>query len=137
VLLEHVIAHRVDEVCLAQADAAVDEQRVVRGARVLGHLERSRASELVRLAGDEAVEGELRYQARSIGMRGLGKRRAGRARRRRGGFDRLGGTRCLERQGHADRRREEFGAQGLDSGGETVFHPLQHEPVGSEQAQLS
>jgi hypothetical protein len=47
--LQDVIAEGLDEVRLAEAHAAVDEERIV-GSRVLGDLNPGRASELVRLA---------------------------------------------------------------------------------------
>ena len=53
VALQDVVADRLDQVRLAEPDAAVDEQRVV-GGRVLGDLHAGGARELVRLAGDEA-----------------------------------------------------------------------------------
>ena len=55
-----LVADRLQQVGLAQAHAAVDEQRVVGDAGVLGDLDRGRARELVRLAGHEAVEGKSR-----------------------------------------------------------------------------
>ena len=49
----------VHQVRLAQADAAVEEQRVVGAAGILRHLQRRGLGELVALALDEAVEGEI------------------------------------------------------------------------------
>ena len=53
------VADRVHQVRLAEADAAVDEQRVVGAARVLADLHRGRPGELVALAFDEGREGEF------------------------------------------------------------------------------
>ena len=58
VLAAQLIADRVHQVRLAEAGAAVDEQRVVGLAGVLRDLLAGGACKLVRLAGDEAVEGE-------------------------------------------------------------------------------
>ena len=65
VLRQDVVADRLDQVRLAQPHAAVDEQRVV-GRRMLGDLQRGGAGELVRLAGDEAVERQRRVEARCL-----------------------------------------------------------------------
>ena len=59
------MADRLDQVRLAQAHAAVDEQRVVR-RRVLGDLEAGGARELVRLAGHERLERERAVEARRL-----------------------------------------------------------------------
>ena len=55
-----LLRHRVHQVRLAQTDAAVDEQRVIGLAGIAGDLNRGRLGELVALALDEAVEGEIR-----------------------------------------------------------------------------
>ena len=65
-LLCDVIADRMDEVGLAEPHAAVNEKRVVGDAGILGHLDRRRTRELVRLAGHEAVEGKAAIQARAF-----------------------------------------------------------------------
>ena len=52
-----VVADGVEEVGLAQAGRAVDEQRVVGPARALGDRERGGVGEAVRRADDELVEG--------------------------------------------------------------------------------
>ena len=53
------VADRVHEVRFAEADAAVDEQRVVGAARIARDLQRRRLGKVVALAFDEAVEGEI------------------------------------------------------------------------------
>ncbi len=53
---------RLDQVCLAEAHAAIDEERVVR-RRVLGNLQSGGAGQLVCLAGDERRERESRIEA--------------------------------------------------------------------------
>src|SRR5690348_15147998 len=65
-LLQNVVADRVDQVRLTQAHSAVDEKRVIRRARMFGDLERRSAGELIGLARDETIEAEFRYQARTI-----------------------------------------------------------------------
>ena len=59
VLLLHIVADGVHEVGLAQAHAAVDEQRVVRVRRGLSHRQRRRMGEAVAAAHHEGVEGVL------------------------------------------------------------------------------
>ena len=54
-----MVADRVHQVGLAEADAAVDEQRVVGAPGVLRDLQRCGARELVALALDEIVEREM------------------------------------------------------------------------------
>src|SRR5260370_822938 len=55
-LVGKLVADGLEKVRLAEAHAAVDEQRVVRNPRIFGHLYGSRARELVGFAGHEAVE---------------------------------------------------------------------------------
>jgi hypothetical protein len=52
----------VHQVRLAQADAAIEEQRVEGDRPAFGHAARGGMGQLVRLADDEAVEGEARIQ---------------------------------------------------------------------------
>ena len=54
-----VVAEGVQQVGLAQAGLAVDGQRVVRLARILGHRDRGGVGEPVRAADDEGLEGVL------------------------------------------------------------------------------
>jgi hypothetical protein len=63
---QQLVADRVDQVGLAEADAAVQEQRVVRDARVVRDLDRGGARELVGLTGHEVVEREHRVQLRAL-----------------------------------------------------------------------
>ena len=67
-----LVADGLHEVRLAQADAAIDEQRVVRDTGVFRDLDRCSARKLVGLAGDEAVERKTAVQARAVLHRGLG-----------------------------------------------------------------
>ena len=60
IALLELVRDRMHQMGLAQTDAAVDEQRVVGLARVAGDLNGGRLGELVALALDEAVEGEIR-----------------------------------------------------------------------------
>ncbi len=54
------------EVRLAQAHPAVQEQGVVGNAGVFRHLQRGRAGQLVGLAGDEVLEGQVGVRARAF-----------------------------------------------------------------------
>ena len=71
--VDRVIADRVQQVGLAEARVAVDEQRVVGLGGGLGDGDRRRVREPVGLADDEVVEGVLRVQAR-VAARGRGDR---------------------------------------------------------------
>ena len=62
------------QVSLAQPDAAIDEQGVVRPARILGDLVSGGAGELVALALDEVREGEV---GRVVRAATVGRGRAG------------------------------------------------------------
>ncbi len=57
------VRHRVHQVRLAQTHAAINEQGVVRPARISRDLNRRGLGELVALALDEAVEGKFRIDA--------------------------------------------------------------------------
>ena len=111
---------------------------------MLGDLQRGGAGELVRLAGDEAVERERRVEARCL--RSLRRHRREvqaptrrRRRRRRGGF---AGRRLGRATGVAGRGDGELDAEvvaggvpehGRDPGPEAVLHPLQDEAVRRHQ----
>ncbi|MDT4826719.1 hypothetical protein FQZ97_600360 [compost metagenome] len=85
---------------LAQAYAAVQEQRVVRRARVLGNLQRGGARQLVRLAGHEVFEGQIGVQARAL-VHDIGRIRVHRLRgdrRGRRGGGRRGNSRGTHRR---------------------------------------
>src|SRR5207237_9545630 len=64
-----MVSDRLHQMGLAQAHAAVYEQRVVRNARVFRDLDRGSARELVRLAGDEALEAEALVETAALGCR--------------------------------------------------------------------
>ena len=55
-LVGQLVADGLQKVRFAEPHAAVDEQRVVRNSRIFGHLDGSRAGQLVGFAGHEAVE---------------------------------------------------------------------------------
>jgi len=55
-----VISDSVNQMCLAQSNAAVDEKRVVRGAGVFCDLKSRRSRQLICFAGDKIVETEFR-----------------------------------------------------------------------------
>ena len=59
-----LVRHRVHQVRLAETDAAVDEQRVVGPAGIVRDLNRRGLGELIALALDEAVEGEIGVEPR-------------------------------------------------------------------------
>ena len=63
-VFEEVIAYRLEKVCLAEPDAAVDEQRIVFPARVFRHRLRRGERELVGLAFHESVEGVVCAEGR-------------------------------------------------------------------------
>jgi hypothetical protein len=62
VLRHDGIADGVDQVSLAEAGAAIDEQRVVGTARVVRHLHGGGPGQVVGLADDQVVEGEGRKE---------------------------------------------------------------------------
>ena len=81
------MANRVQQVGLAQARTAVDEQRVVHDAGLLCHGEGACMSKAVGLADHEGIEGVIRVQSsRAIPRRSvfrvfvLGRNRRGRGR---------------------------------------------------------
>ena len=69
VVLPHEVGDGLEEVGLAQAGVAVDEQRVVGQRRPLGHGEGGGVGEAVGRADDEGVEGVLRVQRLGAGLR--------------------------------------------------------------------
>ena len=75
-----VVPDRVQQVGLAQAGVAVDEQRVVGLGRRLGDRDRGGVGEPVARADDERVEGVLRVQPGVAGV-ALGTPAPGRSRR--------------------------------------------------------
>ena len=82
------VADGVHQVGLAEAHAAVQEQRVVRVARALGHRQRGRVGEPVRRAHDEVRERVARVEVGRATLRRpdpRGLHPDGRARRGRGG----------------------------------------------------
>ncbi len=66
------MANSLHQMRLAQARAAVDEQRVVGLARILGHLHGRGLGKVVALAFDEQVEGGVRIQPHAHLQRRLG-----------------------------------------------------------------
>lgn len=70
VLLEDLDADGLEQVCLAEADAAEDEERVVVLAGVVGDGDAGRVGELVGRPDDELIEGVARVDAG--GLEGLG-----------------------------------------------------------------
>ena len=117
---------------------------------MVGDLQRGRAGELVRLAGDEAVEGERRIEARRLrasrygggapqGPQGSGDRHDGRRGRRCGG---LAGGGLGRATGVAWRGNDELDAEVIARGvaehrrypgAEAVLHPLQDEAIRGHQ----
>ena len=76
VLRQDVVADGLDQVGLAQSDAAVHEQRVV-GCRVVGHLQAGGPGQLVGLAGHERREIEARIEAGGVEFPGRSRRLRG------------------------------------------------------------
>src|SRR3546814_8606611 len=60
------VANGMDKVCFAQTHAAIQKQRVVRHARILGNLQGSRTRQLVGFTGNEVVESKVGVQSRTI-----------------------------------------------------------------------
>ena len=60
------IAHGLHQVGLAQTHTTVDEQRVVRTAWPVGHLQRGSPGQIVGLAVDEGLEGQPRIEPRAF-----------------------------------------------------------------------
>ena len=67
VVAMHVVTDRVQQMGLAEAGRAIDEQRVVAAARCFGDARGSRERELVRLTLDEGVERVARVESGEIG----------------------------------------------------------------------
>ena len=57
--LANAMSDGVQEVCLAEADAPIDEERVVAAARLVGDVRTGRVDKLVGGPDDEGVEGVL------------------------------------------------------------------------------
>ncbi len=104
-VLEQLVAHGVHQVGLAQAHAAVDEQRVVHRARRAGHVQRRGAGHLVGAAGHQGVEGERRVEpVRVHGRRDVHGPRLRRRARRDMAVRRRVGQRLFEHGADALRR---------------------------------
>jgi hypothetical protein len=107
---QQLVADRVHQVGLAEAHAAVDEQRVVHRAGRAGHVQGGGARHLVGAAGHQGVEGERGVEPvrvhRRRGVHGTrrGRLGAGRAAARRGGRHRRGIQRAIEHVAQALRR---------------------------------
>ena len=69
VVLQHAVADGVHEMCLAEADAAVHEKRVVDLAWRFGNGHGGRMGKAVRAACHERLEGVLRVQRRAVARR--------------------------------------------------------------------
>jgi hypothetical protein len=119
-----MVSDRLQQVRLPKADAAVDEQRVVGDAGILGNLDRRGACELVGLAGHETVEREVAIEARPLELGrtlGLAAHRRRRARR-------LPGCR---RQHELDLQFASGGFRGeaSDARREAFPHQVENEPI--------
>ncbi len=71
VVLQDPVAYGLEEVRFAEADAAVDEKRVVFAAGVVGGRRTGGVRELVGLAHDEVLEGVLGAQVKACRLGGL------------------------------------------------------------------
>ena len=131
-----MVADRVHQVRLAEADAAVDEQRVVRAPRVLRDLHGRGPCELVALALDERREREVRIQPPADRRQ---RHRSLAAQLRRTHVGRLDDRRvgpCADL--HHDLRRrlgDELFDEFADAGRTVVLDPVHHVAVGREQPQ--
>ena len=63
---EHPLTYRLKQMGFAQPDPAVDEQRVVRLARLLGHGNAGRVGELIARPGDKLLEDIIRTQRKRL-----------------------------------------------------------------------
>ena len=121
----NLVANGLHEVRLTQANAAVNEQRVVRGPGIFGYLDGRSARELVRLAGDEAVERKTAVEPRAFLDRWLSYGTARLYRRPRRNL-----RRTRQHQPQAELAAARLGGETLDSRRESLPHELQHEAVG-------
>jgi hypothetical protein len=133
------VADGLHQVGLAEADPAIDEQRVVGDAGVLSHLHCGGPRQLVGFAGDEIVEAEIPVQAGAIGYRRRGSRPGRRGRqRRRGRQGAQGRVRCSSAREHqldVDVAIAGFGGKALDACGKSLAHVFQYETVGCSKHQ--
>ena len=126
--VENVIADRLDQVRLAQPNAAINEQRVVR-RRMFGDLQARRASELIGLAGDESgkgksgIEARLRAASAALSWRWRG------CRRRRERPDQLFG----DDERHPRSLAQRCGGELFDPRDKPLLDPLQDKPVRRNQ----
>jgi hypothetical protein len=154
IVLHQAVADGLDQVGLAQADTAIDEQGVVAVTGIVGHLQGGGARQVIGLAGHEGIEGEQGVEARFVdGRRFFGFRGGGSGGLARGlfpgllGGDRLGRRRRVDgaaslggflaqaalvgnNQGNRWRLGKETAGEQIDLRKKFVAHPLGHEPVG-------
>ena len=121
------VADGMHEVRLAQPHTTVDAQRVIGSSRGRGHLDGTGSRQLVALALDEVVEGEIRIQpAARHGGGAPADRRVGDGR----GFQRRSTAADLQIHGQASDDRDDVR--------QTVLaNPVDHEPIGRQQAQAT
>src|SRR5690349_11223144 len=62
VLFMDQVADRLNQMRLSKADPAIDKERVIRRAWMLGYLDCRRAGQLIGLTGNEGVESERRIE---------------------------------------------------------------------------
>ena len=72
-VLQNEVSDRVHQVCLSQADAAVDKQRVIDLAGIFRDCERGGVSHFIIRSDDEAVEGILFLEVRLLIAQGSGE----------------------------------------------------------------
>jgi hypothetical protein len=116
-VLADVARDRLEEVCLSEAGAAVDEERVVGLSRRLGDCERGRVREAVRRPDDEEVEGVLRVQALAEP-------------RRRRGLELLRLVEFAHRESHGAVASHRLADRGMDEVEEVILDPRAREVVG-------
>ena len=130
-LREHLVADGVEQVRLAQTDAAVDKQGVVRNARVLGDLQCCGPRKLVGFAGDKIVEIEVAVESSAIWRHDRGAMAGWRGWPRSGICNQSRG----ENKFHIDLAATQFRGKTHDPRKEALAHQLQHEAVGGRQNQ--
>ena len=132
-LLREVVADGLEQVRLAEADAAVDEKGVVGNSRIFGNLDGGRPGKLVGLTRDEAVESEPSVEPGAFqnGRNFVAVSRCA-GRRARGG---IGATGKNEAQAQVTPTR--LGGEFLDARGKAFADEFEHKPIRRRQGQRS
>ncbi len=132
VALQHLGADRLQQVRLAQARAAIDEERVVGRAGILGHLDGRGARDLVGLAVHEVGECEAGVEAVLFARRTLRRRDRDRLRN----HDLVVGELVVEDQVHGQAPAGDVLDPGSDPPQEVGAHVFEDVMIGRHQHQL-